>query len=66
MGGIGVMMAFGIGSMCLGATFLLTCLFALLGRNGGIEGRAEGILGAFICMAGLGITALFYFVALTA
>ena len=66
MAASGNLMAFGIGSMFLGATFIITCLFALLGRNGTLEGRLESFLGALDCLIGISITALFYAVALTA
>lgn len=62
----GNLMAFGIGSMFLGVTFIVTCLFALLGRNGTLEGPLESFLGAFICLTGVSITAFFYAVALAA
>lgn len=64
MVGTGNIMAFGVGSMCLGATFLLTLLFALMGRNGGLEGRIEGCLGTFVCLIGFSLTAVFFAVAL--
>ena len=66
MAALGNLMAFGIGSMFLGATFLITCLFALLGRNGTLEGRLESFLGVFVCLIGVSLTVVFYTVALTA
>ena len=66
MAALGNLMAFGIGSMFLGATVLITCLLALLGRNGTLEGRLESFLGIFICLVGVSLSALFYAVALTA
>lgn len=62
----GNLMAFGIGSIFLGVTLIVTCLFALLGCNGTLDGPLESFLGASICLTGVSITALFYALALVA
>lgn len=66
MSGTESIMAFGVGSMSLGATVLLTILFTVLGKNGSIDGQFESILGLFVCIVGLGFSTIFYAVAIIA
>lgn len=63
MNAMSSVLAFGAGSMCLGAALTMGLLFALASRRGGQDG-AEGCFSTLICVAAISLAGVFYALAL--
>ena len=63
MNTFGQIMAFSIGSVCLGVTLTLAGIFALAGRHSEHKG-GEGCFGFVLCATTLTLAAVFFFAAL--